>query len=115
MSSIGDLFRVPKPPVKKALSALMISKGPELDITTHAGGALVRAVDMGGIYVDTFNLEYVRARLERLERLAISVNGQGRRDLIDAVGAGGSLPSEYYRPGAGAGSTFSPINKDDEE
>lgn len=110
---LSELFRIPKPPVKKALSSLMISSGAELDITTHAGAALVRAVDAGNIYVSAFGLDYVRDRLERLERLAISINGQGRRDLIDAVQAGGALPSEYYRPGVGSGATFSPLDDDE--
>lgn len=113
--SLGDLFRVPTPPVKKALKALMISDGDELELTTHAGASLVRAVDLGHVYVAAFNLDYVRGRVERLERLAVSVGGQGRRDLIDAVQAGGALPPEYYRPGAGSGSTFAPLDGETNE
>lgn len=111
---LADMFKSPAPPVKKALRSLLSTDGPALDLTTHAGASLIRAVDLGNIYVATFKLDYLRERLERLERLAVSVNGQGRRDLIDAVQAGGSLPPEYYRPGA-ASATFSPLDEDGEK
>lgn len=110
---LADLFKIPNPPVKKALKSLLSPRGDYLDMTTNSNGALIRAVDLGNIYVKAFGLTYVRDRLERLERLAISVNGQGRRDLIDAVKAGGNLPPEYYRPGGGAASSFAPIENDE--
>lgn len=109
---LSDLFKLPAPPVKKALRALLSEDGAALDLTTHASGALVRALDIGNVYVAAFKLDYVRERLERLERVAVSVNGQGRRDLIDAVQAGGNLPPEYYRPGVASAATFSPIDED---
>ncbi len=101
---IGDLRKDPKVrpqnrrpelPVNTALDKLSKLDGEELEISTRSSTVLNRAAAAGLIYTYTFQSDYAAARVEQIERLAVSVDGQGRRDVIDAIAAGGRVPDEY--------------------
>lgn len=88
--------KLPELPVNAAIGQLTKLKGDELEITTRSNPTLAKAASVGYIYTHTFASSYVQGRIEQIERLAISAGGQGRRDLIDAVKAGGRIPDAYY-------------------
>lgn len=90
-------------PVNTALSKLSKLRGPELEISTRTNTTINRAAAAALIYTYRFNSAYAAARIEQVERLAISVDGQGRRDIIDTVAAGGQVPDEYLN---GPGRTY---------
>lgn len=101
---IGDLGKNPQVrlqnkrpelPVNTALDKLSKLNGEELEISTRSSTVLNRAAAAGFIYAHTFGSGYASARVEQIERLAVSVDGQGRRDVIDAIAAGGKVPDEY--------------------
>ncbi len=102
---IGDLGKNPRVgglqtkrpelPVNTALDKLSKLDGEELEISTRSSTVLNRAAAAGLIYTFTFQSNYAAARVEQIERLAVSVDGQGRRDVIDAIAAGGKVPDEY--------------------
>lgn len=90
----------PELPVKAIVGHLTIEDGAELEIMTRTTPAVVRAARIGYIYANVFRSAYVAGSVEQIERLAVSVGGQGRRDLIDAVEAGGKVPDAYYNENA---------------
>lgn len=93
----------PDLPVNTALRKLSQLHGPELEISTRTNTTINRAAAAALIYTYRFNSAYAAARIEQVERLAISVDGQGRRDIIDTVAAGGQVPDEYLN---GPGRTY---------
>ena len=86
----------PELPVKDIARRLTVEEGRPLEITTRTTGIMANAAQFCMIYTDRFNSKYAAARIGQIERLAISMGGQGRRDLIDALQAGGAVPGEYY-------------------
>lgn len=89
----------PELPVKDIARRLTVEEGKPLDITTRTNPALADAAQFANAWVFRYNSKYCAGRISHVERLAISMNGQGRRDLIDALTAGGSVPGEYYTEG----------------
>ena len=77
----------PELPVRTALSKLTTTKGDDLEMTTRATPQIVRAAQVGYIYARIYGSSYIQGRVEQMERLAVSMGGQGRRDLIDTVEA----------------------------
>lgn len=87
----------PDPPVNKAISHLTVTEGEALEEMARIHGReMVNALSIGYIYSEIYNSAYVRGRINQLLRCSISKGGQGRRDIIDAVEAGGKLPDAYY-------------------
>lgn len=86
----------PELPVKDIAKRLTVESGDALEITTRTSLTMAYASQFCLIYRFRFKSEYAQARIGQVERLAISMGGQGRRDLIDALQAGGSVPGEYY-------------------
>lgn len=104
----------PELPVNTALDKLSKLDGEELEISTRSNTTLNRAAAAGLIYVFAFNSGYAAARVEQIERLAVSVDGQGRRDVIDAIAAGGKVPDEYLNGDPMRSSEFSNLREDEE-
>ena len=96
----------PDPPVNKAISNLTITDGELLEEMARVHGQeMVNALSIGYIYSNVYGSKYVRGRIDQLLRLSISKAGQGRREIIDVVDAGGKLPDAYYS-GDGKKTTF---------
>ena len=86
----------PDLPVKNVTDKLYKTDGKELEIVTRANPMLIRAVTFGNVYCGRFNSKYAQGRVDQLMRLAISMEGQGRTDLIECLRAGGSTPDAYF-------------------
>lgn len=99
----------PELPVNTAIEQLTQLQGDGLEITTRTSPALAKAAAVGYIYTHTFKSAYVRGRIEQTERLAISTQGQGRKDLIEAVKAGGRMPDSYITGGSGGNREYRDI------
>lgn len=89
----------PELPVKDIAKRLTVEDGQALEITTRTTATMANAAQFCLIYTFRFKSRYASARIGQVERLAISMGGQGRRDLIDALKAGGAVPGEYYNDG----------------
>lgn len=94
-----DRSNKPELPVKDIAKRLTVEDGKPLEITTRTTAVIANASQFCLIYTFRFNSKYAEARIGQIERLAISMSGQGRRDLIDALQAGGAVPGEYYADG----------------
>ena len=96
-------------PVNKVIDNLMITDGQKLELLTRANPTLTRAVRLGYIFNTTllhdgpdgpeFGNSYVSGSIDQILRMAISMDGRGRQELIDAVDKGGKLPDSYYQNG----------------
>lgn len=84
------------PPVTKGMGFLATTQGPRLEMMTRTNRAIVSGISAGSAYVQRYNSSYVRKRVERIERLAVSLGGQGRSEMIQMVGAGGPVTDAYY-------------------
>lgn len=104
----------PDPPVSRAMSHLTVTEGAPLEEMARIHGQdMVDALAVGYIYSEMYGSKYVRGRIDQLLRLSVAENGQGRRDIIDVVDAGGTLPDSYYN-GQGKKQTFHAINDEGE-
>lgn len=104
----------PDPPVSRAMSHLTVTEGTALEEMARLHGQdMVDALAVGYIYSDMYGSKYVRGRIDQLLRLSIAKDGQGRRDIIDVVDAGGTLPDGYYT-GQGKKQTFHAIDNEGE-
>ena len=104
----------PELPVNTALDKLSKLDGEELEISTRSNTTLNRAAAAGLIYAFTFESRYAAARVEQIERLAVSVDGQGRRDVIDAIAAGGKVPDEYLNGDPSRNEEYTAYREEDE-
>ena len=101
----------PDPPVNKAISQLTVTEGQELEEMARIHGQdMVNALSIGYIYSEMYGSDYVRGRIDQLLRLSVAKGGQGRRELIDAVEAGGKLPDAYYSGEGKRTSSFYPAD-----
>lgn len=104
----------PDPPVNKAISHLTTTEGDALEEMARLHGPdMVNALSIGYIYSTVYNSAYVRGRINQLLRLSISKDGEGRRDIIDVVDAGGKLPDAYYNGEGNKKTSFYPIDEGD--
>lgn len=86
-----------EPPVSRGMMHLTTTRGAELEILTRTSVAIVRAIDAGSIFAGRYRSSYIQSRIEQMERLAISNDGQGRDEIIRVIQAGGRLPDAYYQ------------------
>ena len=87
----------PEAPVSKGISNLTSEDGARLQLMTRISNKeMLQAVAIANIYVNIYGSKYIKGRRDEMLRLNVSINGQGRRDIIDVVDAGGNLPAEYY-------------------
>lgn len=103
-------------PIQTAYKYLTVTEGHLLELMTRVNPTLARAAQLGYIFNTTilhdtpdgaqFGNTYVAGTLEQIERFAVSMNGAGRTELIDALSAGGRLPDSYYQKNAPASYTI---------
>jgi len=87
----------PEAPVSKGITNLTSEEGPRLQLMTRVRSKeVLQAVAIANIYINIYGSKYVKGRINEILRMNVSIDGQGRRDIIDIVEAGGTLPPEYY-------------------
>lgn len=101
------------PPVTKGMGFLAAVGGPRLEMMTRTNRAIVGGISAGSAYVQRYKSYYIRSRVERIERLAISQGGLGRSEMIQMVGAGGPVTDAYYGREGGQAADYA-IQGDDE-
>jgi|GEM_PF-5713519 len=84
------------PPVTKGMGFLASTSGPKLEMMTRTNRDIVQGISAGAAYWQRYNSRYIKARVERIERLAVSTGGLGRTEMIQMVGAGGQMTDAYY-------------------
>ena len=95
----------PNSPFDQAFGALTTTGGPKLELLTRANRKLSVAIDH--TYNRCFNYHsfYLRGRIDMLMRLAVSMGGKGRGEIVDSLRAGSGVPDSFYSDG---GSSYAP-------
>lgn len=101
------------PPVTKGMGFLAAIGGPRLEMMTRANRPIVAGISAGSAYMQKYKSSYIRGRVERIERLAVSQGGLGRSEMIQMVGAGGPVTDAYYDREGGQAADYA-IQGDDE-
>lgn len=88
-------------PIKTTTKILTQTEGRGLKQNTRANRGLIDAVMFGYPYVQRWNDDYVKNMLDDLMSLSISIDGEGRKEQIQCLDAGGQLPDAYYNTEGG--------------
>lgn len=87
----------PEAPVSKGIENLTVEDGARLELMARINNpVMLQAIAISNIYTNIYGSKYVKGRINQILRTSVSIHGAGRRDIIDIVDAGGSLPPEYY-------------------
>jgi len=95
---------LPELPIKSATKILTQTEGRGLKQNTNASRGLIEAVMFAYPYVARWGNKYVGNMVDDLMCLAISQDGQGRKDIIESLRAAGAVPEAYYSGGKPDGS-----------
>lgn len=91
--------QLPDLPIKTATSILTQTTGEGLLQNARTNRYLAEAVMFGYPWLARWGNDYVRKKVDDILNLSISNDGQGRRDIIDCLQAGGAVPDAYYTGG----------------
>lgn len=79
---------------------LAVEHGEKLEMMTRTNRAIIEGLSAGNAYCARYGSEYIRSKTERIMRLAVSSGGEGRKEMIAMVGAGGQVSDAFYDRGA---------------
>lgn len=96
-------------PVQTAFKYLVTESGDRLQLMTRTNPIMVRACQVAYIFDKAIGYDhgdgvikpgndYVAGRVAQMMMLAVSMNGKGREEIIQALGEGGQVPDTYYGP-----------------
>ena len=99
-----DRKTAPPAPVSVVIGHLMHEDGAALELTTRMNPAAAKATQVAFIFGTQIRCPithekgspFMVSMNEQIQRLLVSYNGEGRKDLIAALQAGGQLPESYY-------------------
>lgn len=99
---VGDMPEtVPETPYGMAFSLLSALKGEELEIMTRSNPRLVQAAQVSYCMVAQFGSLYIAGENDQLGRFAVSLHGEGRKEIVDSLRAGGDMPDAFYEAQSG--------------
>lgn len=131
MKTANDLKSNPQPikrpdekeaPIQTAYRHLTVTEGKQLEIMSRSNPTLAKAAHLAFIFnstiahdlpdgIESVGIPYVEGYITLVERMSVALDGKGRQELIDALGAGGKLPDAYYD--AKSGQKFVVVGNDD--
>lgn len=88
--------KLPELPIKTATNTLTQTEGRGLKQNARVNRGIIEAVMFGYPWVQRWGDAYVGNMLDDMMCLSIGLDGQGRRDIIDCLDAGGTVPDAYY-------------------
>lgn len=95
----------PSTPFDQAFGALTTTGGPKLELLTRTNKKLSIAIDRTYNRCFNFHSIYLRGRIDTLMRMAVSMQGKGRSEIVDSLRAGSGVPDSFY---SGGGDDYSP-------
>lgn len=93
--------KLPDLPIKVTTDLLSQTEGRGLMQNSRGTRALVDAVMFGHPWVARWGDEYAQTKVEYLLNMSISMDGEGRRELVSCLEAGGQIPDGYYTQNGG--------------
>lgn len=99
---VGDMPEtVGGTPYEMAFGLLSTLEGRQLEIMTRANPRMVQAAQVSYNMVCQFGSPYIAGEIEQIERFGVSLHGEGRKEIVDSLRAGGDLPDAYYEAQGG--------------
>ena len=95
-------------PYDKAYDLLSALRGEKLEIMTRTNPRLVQAATVAYNMISSFGSQYVAGKIDQLLRFAVSMKGEGRKEIVDSLRAGGDMPDAYYEAQSGAATKSAP-------
>lgn len=92
-------------PYDKAYNLLSSTEGKNLEIMTRTNPRLVQAATASYTLVAAFGSIFVRGKTDQYLRFAVSMGGEGRKEIVDSLRAGGDMPDAYFEAQMGKSST----------
>ena len=62
---------------------------------------MVQAANVAYTMHSSFGSEFIRGKLDQIMRFAVSMGGEGRKEIVDSLRAGGDMPDAYFEAQAG--------------
>ena len=93
-------------PFHQAIDLLAVTRGEELELMTRATKSIADAAAIGYNMIFRFNSRYIKGRIEQLERLAVSIQGQGRDEVVRSLQAGSGVPDSFYEMQVGSNTGY---------
>lgn len=100
------------PPVSKGMGFLATQSGERLEMMTRTNKPIILGISAGSAYCARYESKYIRDKTERIMRLAISSGGEGRKEMIQMVSAGGQVSDAFYNSGSSAPTDY-PVGEDE--
>lgn len=100
---VGDMpeTAIAETPYDKAYTLLSALGGKKLEIMTRTNPRLVEAATVGYNLVASFGSPYIQGITDQLMRFAVSMGGEGRKEIVESLRAGGDMPDAYYEVQSG--------------
>lgn len=90
-------------PYDKAYNLLSALGGQKLEIMTRTNPRLVQAANVAYNMTSSFGSVYIRGKIDQIMRFAVSMGGEGRKEIVESLRAGGDMPDAYYEAQVGGG------------
>lgn len=104
MPDVGEMPEtLGETPYDKAYSLLSALEGKKLEIMTRTNPRLVQAANVAYNLTSSFGSRYISGKIDQLMRFAVSMGGEGRKEIVDSLRAGGDMPDAYYEAQVGGG------------
>ena len=92
---------MPETPYGMAFNLLSSRGGEKLEIMTRSNPRLVQAAQVSYCMVAQFGSSYIAGENDQLERFAVSLGGEGRKEIVESLRAGGDMPDAFYEAQSG--------------
>ena len=107
-------------PYGMAFDLLSSLGGEKLQIMTRTNPRLVQAAQAAFCLTAQFGSFFINEEINEIMRFAVSMKGEGRKEIVDSLRAGGDMPDAYYEAQASGGirgppRTYSDAVDDDED
>ena len=94
-------------PFNQVIDMLSVTEGKKLELMTRANKAMADAMSIGYGMVFRFGSGYVGERIDQLKRLAVSMGGKGRTEIVQSLQAGSGVPDSFFEMQSNATKTYS--------
>lgn len=93
-------------PFHQAIDLLAVTRDDELELMCRATHEIAQAAAIGYNLVFRFGSRYIKGRIEQIERLSVSIKGQGRSEVVQSLQAGSGVPDSFYEAQSGQNTGF---------
>lgn len=106
---VGDMpENIGETPYHMAFGLLSSLRGEKLQIMTRANPGMAQAINVAYNMIASFGSQYIAGEIDTIMRLGVSMKGEGRKEIVDSLRAGGDMPDAYYEATLGGGRNNTP-------